>query len=169
MAERYDGPLRNRIGDGELVDYAGRVVGMYYVDSIDSPTPPQDATDAGDGVNPASRPAEPFDPERFCSRCFAGVDSDEHHAKCVATGYADDGQSAPNGAPTGAQKRGPAEPSLVALDEQIHAAERIVLARAHDLIGALDLEAIRQAPDFWTSLGLLSMAVSELERAEAAR
>jgi len=34
------------------------------------------------------------DPEEFCDRCAAGVDSDEHHGKCVVTGFAEDGESA---------------------------------------------------------------------------
>lgn len=34
------------------------------------------------------------DPEEFCSRCYAGVDSSEHHEKCVAHGFAEDGESA---------------------------------------------------------------------------
>lgn len=35
------------------------------------------------------------DDEQFCVRCYAGVDSDEHHTKCVAAGLAEDGESAP--------------------------------------------------------------------------
>jgi ribosomal protein S27AE len=34
------------------------------------------------------------DDEQFCSRCYAGVHSPEHHEKCVLTGYAEDGDSA---------------------------------------------------------------------------
>lgn len=34
------------------------------------------------------------DPEEFCDRCFAGVDSPEHHEKCVTTGHALDGEPA---------------------------------------------------------------------------
>lgn len=34
------------------------------------------------------------DEEEFCSRCFAGVDSNEHHEKCVVAGHAEDGESA---------------------------------------------------------------------------
>ncbi|MDF2916013.1 MAG: hypothetical protein K0S70_230 [Microbacterium sp.] len=47
------------------------------------------------------------DDEQFCSRCFAGVESDEHHTKCVITRWADDGWSAPATAPTWAEHRGP--------------------------------------------------------------
>jgi hypothetical protein len=32
--------------------------------------------------------------EEFCARCAAGVDSPEHHARCVVTGHAHDGESA---------------------------------------------------------------------------
>jgi hypothetical protein len=32
--------------------------------------------------------------EEFCARCYAGVDSSEHHEKCVIPGYAEDGESA---------------------------------------------------------------------------
>lgn len=35
-----------------------------------------------------------IDNEEFCPRCRAGVDSDEHHAKCVDTGHALDGEPA---------------------------------------------------------------------------
>lgn len=41
-----------------------------------------------------------MDDEEFCARCFAGVDSPEHHEKCVIRGYAYDGESAPESAPT---------------------------------------------------------------------
>jgi len=34
------------------------------------------------------------DDEQFCNRCFAGVESSEHHEKCVVNLYADDGESA---------------------------------------------------------------------------
>jgi hypothetical protein len=34
------------------------------------------------------------DDEEFCARCAAGVDSSEHHAKCVVAGHALDGESA---------------------------------------------------------------------------
>jgi hypothetical protein len=40
-------------------------------------------------------PGSDLDNEEFCSRCLAGVDSTEHHEKCVITGYAHDGESAP--------------------------------------------------------------------------
>lgn len=36
-----------------------------------------------------------FDDEEFCARCYAGVDSSEHHEKCVLSGHAEDGESAP--------------------------------------------------------------------------
>lgn len=35
----------------------------------------------------------PDDDEEFCDNCMAGVDSDEHHGKCVVTGLAEDGES----------------------------------------------------------------------------
>ena len=47
------------------------------------------------------------DDEQFCSRCFAGVESDEHNTKCVRTRWAHDGESAPDTAPTWAEHRGP--------------------------------------------------------------
>lgn len=34
------------------------------------------------------------DDEVFCERCFAGVDSDEHHTKCVVPGFGEMGESA---------------------------------------------------------------------------
>lgn len=34
------------------------------------------------------------DDEVFCARCAAGVDSPEHHARCVVTGHAVDGETA---------------------------------------------------------------------------
>ncbi|WIA99725.1 hypothetical protein [Curtobacterium sp. MCBA15_012] len=37
---------------------------------------------------------EETDDEEFCARCYAGVDSSEHHEKCVVTGHAEDGESA---------------------------------------------------------------------------
>lgn len=40
-----------------------------------------------------------LDPEEFCSRCYAGVDSTEHHEKCVVTDWGIDGESADD-APT---------------------------------------------------------------------
>jgi hypothetical protein len=36
--------------------------------------------------------AQATDPEEFCPRCLAGTTSDEHHGKCVTTGYAIDDQ-----------------------------------------------------------------------------
>lgn len=42
------------------------------------------------------------DPEEFCDRCYAGVDSDEHHEKCVVIGIAEDGESASGGVTCGA-------------------------------------------------------------------
>jgi hypothetical protein len=36
------------------------------------------------------------DDEQFCSRCAAGVDSSEHVEKCVRTGHAEIGESAPD-------------------------------------------------------------------------
>lgn len=38
--------------------------------------------------------ADDVDDEEFCARCYAGVDSSEHHEKCVVTGHAEDGESA---------------------------------------------------------------------------
>lgn len=35
-----------------------------------------------------------IDPEVFCPRCAAGVDSSEHHEKCVLSGHAADGEPA---------------------------------------------------------------------------
>jgi hypothetical protein len=49
---------------------------------------------------PRAAPPEPEvddqdeDDEEFCARCLAGVDSDEHHGKCVESGHAQDGESA---------------------------------------------------------------------------
>lgn len=38
------------------------------------------------------------DTETFCPRCRAGVDSGEHHEKCVRSGHAEDGEAAHTGA-----------------------------------------------------------------------
>jgi hypothetical protein len=43
---------------------------------------------------------EDMDDEEFCARCYAGVDSSEHHEKCVVTGHADDRESAPAALPS---------------------------------------------------------------------
>jgi len=37
--------------------------------------------------------------EAFCPRCAAGIDSPEHHEKCVALGWAINSEPAPEGAP----------------------------------------------------------------------
>ena len=39
------------------------------------------------------------DAEQFCPRCRAGVESAEHHEKCVRTGHAEDGEAARTPAP----------------------------------------------------------------------
>jgi hypothetical protein len=44
--------------------------------------------------HPPVAASEVEDDEQFYARCFAGVDSDEHHGKCVVTGHAEDGESA---------------------------------------------------------------------------
>jgi hypothetical protein len=45
---------------------------------------------------PSAEPVdEDVDDEESCARCYAGVDSSEHHEKCVLTGHAHDGESAP--------------------------------------------------------------------------
>lgn len=47
------------------------------------------------------------DDEEFCPRCLAGTESAEHLGKCVALGWAHDGDPAPAGAPRWADFPGP--------------------------------------------------------------
>ena len=47
------------------------------------------------------------DDEEFCGRCYAGVQSSEHHEKCVALGWAEDDEPAPADALTWTAHPGP--------------------------------------------------------------
>lgn len=71
--------------------HEGLLVGQdpYGFDATDNPYRSTAFKVRGTGT-----PTEEGDTEEFCSRCYAGVDSSEHHNKCVVTGHAEDGESA---------------------------------------------------------------------------